>query len=397
MKRDVHRALELLEEYHADLIRTSDVELKYNIERVVNSFKSGLFSALCDIQEFYDNILLNPNISFVHKTVEARKFADRWDGTNAISHSIPVAVPSQPYSRPSSAFSGVRFGTTEPIGTGNILTYSASRDPQVEDYDIFEIVIDASQAGLGFSISGGSNRPPAPDQHIRVTEIKEKGAVWSDGRVRIGDVILRVNSTDVTNVPHEVAVAALNSTGERVTLLIKRDRNIRSLSHTNLSQPPSQPAFDFKPVHRSRSLHQLPQPTLTGRPVSRQSFGAPVAYPQPPPAFLTVPRRVLLRKGNQGLGFNIVGGESGEPIYISQVMPNGVAALSGNVKRGDVLLRVNDIDLSNATHNDAAQVLKSIPPNSNVDMILHYRPEESSQFFTKLQKQSQLTLNQYGR
>lgn len=47
MSRDVHRALELLEEYHADLIRPSDHELKYAIERVVNSFKTGLFNALC--------------------------------------------------------------------------------------------------------------------------------------------------------------------------------------------------------------------------------------------------------------------------------------------------------------------------------------------------------------
>lgn len=35
----------------------------------------------------------------------------------------------------------------------------------------------------------------------------------------------------------------------------------------------------------------------------------------------------------QGLGFNIVGGEEGEPIYISYVLPGGVADLSGNVKK----------------------------------------------------------------
>lgn len=35
----------------------------------------------------------------------------------------------------------------------------------------------------------------------------------------------------------------------------------------------------------------------------------------------------------QGLGFNIVGGEDGEPIYISYVLPGGVADLSGNVRK----------------------------------------------------------------
>lgn len=35
----------------------------------------------------------------------------------------------------------------------------------------------------------------------------------------------------------------------------------------------------------------------------------------------------------QGLGFNIVGGEEGEPIYISYVLPGGVADLSGQVRK----------------------------------------------------------------
>lgn len=96
---------------------------------------------------------------------------------------------------------------------------------------------------------------------------------------------------------------------------------------------------DLKPVHRSSrsresgpafagSLHQIPQPTPAGRPLSRQSFGAPL-LPEP----FSTPRQVVLRKGLHGLGFNIVGGESGEPIYISQVVPGGVADFSGQVKR----------------------------------------------------------------
>ena len=50
------------------------------------------------------------------------------------------------------------------------------------------------------------------------------------------------------------------------------------------------------------------------------------------------PRMVMLRKGEAGLGFNIVGGENTEPIYISYVMPGGVADLSGNVRRVSIIL-----------------------------------------------------------
>lgn len=49
------------------------------------------------------------------------------------------------------------------------------------------------------------------------------------------------------------------------------------------------------------------------------------------------PRTVQLNRGMQGLGFNIVGGEEGEPIYISYVLPGGVADLSGNVRKASSL------------------------------------------------------------
>lgn len=95
----------------------------------------------------------------------------------------------------------------------------------------------------------------------------------------------------------------------------------------------------MRPVHKTRSLHQLPQPQsiLTQpRSSSRLSYGTP----QQVPIITDAPRVVLLRKGDTGgLGFNIVGGESGEPIFVSHVVPGGVADLSGQVYRGDVLLR----------------------------------------------------------
>lgn len=56
--------------------------------------------------------------------------------------------------------------------------------------------------------------------------------------------------------------------------------------------------------------------------------------------FFSAPRRVNLSKGGGGLGFNIVGGEDGEGIYISHVAPGGVADLSGQIHKGDQLLEV---------------------------------------------------------
>ena len=52
-------------------------------------------------------------------------------------------------------------------------------------------------------------------------------------------------------------------------------------------------------------------------------------------------RKIVLKKGNAGLGFNIVGGEDGEGIFVSYILPGGVADLSGELRRGDQLIAVS--------------------------------------------------------
>lgn len=67
---------------------------------------------------------------------------------------------------------------------------------------------------------------------------------------------------------------------------------------------------------------------------------------------------MMLQKGPGGLGFNIVGGEDGEGIFISFILAGGPADLSGELRRGDQIISVNGVNLRNATHEEAAQALK---------------------------------------
>lgn len=71
-------------------------------------------------------------------------------------------------------------------------------------------------------------------------------------------------------------------------------------------------------------------------------------------------RVVDLEKGPSGLGFNIVGGEDGEGIFVSFLLGGGPAERGGALRRGDKLLKVNATDLLGATHEQAAQALKVI-------------------------------------
>lgn len=56
------------------------------------------------------------------------------------------------------------------------------------------------------------------------------------------------------------------------------------------------------------------------------------------------PRVVELPKTEEGLGFNVMGGkEQNSPIYISRIIPGGVADRHQGLKRGDQLLSVNGV------------------------------------------------------
>lgn len=49
----------------------------------------------------------------------------------------------------------------------------------------------------------------------------------------------------------------------------------------------------------------------------------------------------MLHRGTTGLGFNIVGGEDGEGIFISFILAGGPADLGGELRKGDRLVSVS--------------------------------------------------------
>lgn len=79
--------------------------------------------------------------------------------------------------------------------------------------------------------------------------------------------------------------------------------------------------------------------------VSTSGFCLNAVCPLSPPLLLFSrdPRRVLIHRGSTGLGFNIVGGEDGEGIFISFILAGGPADLSGELHKGDQILSVKTL------------------------------------------------------
>ncbi|XP_058253294.1 disks large homolog 3-like isoform X5 [Hemibagrus wyckioides] len=288
---------------------------------------------------------------------------------------------------------------------------------------ILEVNLLKGPKGLGFSIAGGIGNQHIPgDNSIYITKIIEGGAAQKDGRLQTGDRLLAVNNIILQDVRHEEAVAALKNTSDMVYLKVAKPGPVHLNDmyappdySSSLALPPAFPTMVDNHVSHNSSMaymgamepkpvYQPPQVTPSRySPVPRHMLGeddftrAEPIYSviqkalsdmSPPSTHLCrggagrEPRKVLLHKGSTGLGFNIVGGEDGEGIFVSFILAGGPADLSGELRRGDRILSVNGVNLRNATHEQAAAALKRA--GQTVTIIAQYRPEEYSRFESKI-------------
>ncbi|XP_040284252.1 disks large homolog 1 isoform X6 [Bufo bufo] len=253
--------------------------------------------------------------------------------------------------------------------------YVRRRKPITEK--IMEIKLVKGAKGLGFSIAGGVGNQHIPgDNSIYVTKIIEGGAAHKDGKLQIGDKLLAVNTVCLEEVTHEEAVTALKNTSDFVYLKVAKPTTM----FINDSYAPP----DITNSYSQQKDNHISSPGFLGHP----SPPSPSRYSPLPKGMLgdddltREPRKIILFRGATGLGFNIVGGEDGEGIFISFILAGGPADLSGELRKGDRIVSVNGVDLRAATHEQAATALKNA--GQTVTIIAQYRPEEYSRFEAKI-------------
>ncbi|XP_058886921.1 disks large homolog 2 isoform X28 [Acipenser ruthenus] len=311
--------------------------------------------------------------------------------------------------------------------------YVRRRRPMLET--VIEIKLIKGPKGLGFSIAGGVGNQHIPgDNSIYVTKIIDGGAAQKDGRLQVGDRLLMVNNYSLEEVSHEEAVAILKNTSDVVYLKVGKPTNVYltdpygppDLTHSfsptmenhisspgnngsleyNATLPPISPGrYSPIPKHMlgEEDINRPPEPVystvnkLCDKPPSPRHYSPAesdksllhsIPFPHyhigllPDSEITREPRKIVLHKGSTGLGFNIVGGEDGEGIFVSFILAGGPADLSGELRRGDQILSVNGIDLRGATHEQAAAALKGA--GQTVTIIAQYRPEEYGRFEAKI-------------
>ncbi|XP_015853177.1 disks large homolog 2 isoform X12 [Peromyscus maniculatus bairdii] len=281
--------------------------------------------------------------------------------------------------------------------------YVRRRRPILET--VVEIKLFKGPKGLGFSIAGGVGNQHIPgDNSIYVTKIIDGGAAQKDGRLQVGDRLLMVNNYSLEEVTHEEAVAILKNTSDVVYLKVGKPTTIymtdpygppdithsysppmenHLLSGNNgtleykTSLPPISPGR-YSPIPK----HMLVEDDYTSHSQHGTTTRQPSVTLQRAISLEGEPRKVVLHKGSTGLGFNIVGGEDGEGIFVSFILAGGPADLSGELQRGDQILSVNGIDLRGASHEQAAAALKGA--GQTVTIIAQYQPEDYARFEAKI-------------
>ncbi|XP_052739843.1 protein scribble homolog isoform X10 [Bicyclus anynana] len=324
--------------------------------------------------------------------------------------------------------------TPSPTPVANYQRLQASPPPATQPYVppayqqkvLVHTTLIRDGSGLGFSIAGGKGSPQYRDDSdaIYVSRISPQGAAAKDGKMLVGDKVVSINGVDMEKAPHETAVSLLTGHERFVRLVLQRTitpdqgnslprkstsdevrEHKTSLPNVNVTPTPKPTANHVPPLignHTARVPAHLPpqphtqpqpQPTPLSQPQppqqpqphlqQTQTAYAPTAAPQPAPRKLsqTNGTDVVMVKEGGSLGFSIIGGTdhscvpfgAKEPgIFVSHIVPGGVAARSGKLRMGDRLIKVNGSELVGATHRDAVQLL--LQPGPTLSLTVRHDP-----------------------
>lgn len=191
--------------------------------------------------------------------------------------------------------------------------------------------VDPSEP-LAISIVGGNETPLV---RILIQDIYREGVIARDGRLLPGDMILKVNGIDISNVPHCYAVATLKQPCQLLRLTVLREQRHRYRSHSHGHPHGHGHGHDVAAGHPS---HGLPH-----HPLRDDSI------------------HVVLNKStpDEQLGIKLVRRPEEHGVYIFHLLEGGLAARDGQLCVGDRVLAINGHDLRYGAPEHAALLIQA--------------------------------------
>ncbi|XP_062054526.1 tyrosine-protein phosphatase non-receptor type 13 isoform X6 [Lepus europaeus] len=201
--------------------------------------------------------------------------------------------------------------TSEVTRSENLTTTSKNDlEDHLEDFELevelLITLIKSEKGSLGFTVTKGNQSIGCYVHDVIQDPAK------SDGRLKPGDRLIKVNDTDVTNMTHTDAVNLLRAAPKTVRLVLGR-----------ILELPRMPVLP----------HLLPDITLTCN--------------------------------KEDLGFSLSGSHDSfhQVIYISDINPHSVAAVEGNLQLLDIIHYVNGVSTQGMTLEEANRTLDMSLPS----------------------------------
>ncbi|XP_017263263.1 tyrosine-protein phosphatase non-receptor type 13 isoform X2 [Kryptolebias marmoratus] len=155
--------------------------------------------------------------------------------------------------------------------------------------NVFDVCLVKNTSGLGFSFSREEHVPDEPhgSSMVRVKKLFPGQPAAESGRIKVGDVILRVNQTPLKGLSQHEVISALRGTGQEVTLLLCRPeqgvlREIDSSALTPKPSPKKQPANLSDLSLNSSATASPPQVYMdqspVGKALERLQFKSPARH-----------------------------------------------------------------------------------------------------------------------
>ncbi|XP_059000770.1 LOW QUALITY PROTEIN: ligand of Numb protein X 2-like [Mustela lutreola] len=219
---------------------------------------------------------------------------------------------------------------------GQTYSHPDSSSPREE---VFHVVFPKRDSGeqLDIKLIRRTDEPG-----VFILDLLEEGLVAQDGRLSSNDRVLAINGHDLKHGTPELTTQIIQASGERVDLTIARPGK-------------SQPGNPLRDTGAQSSSQHHAQPLYHNRPSSHKDLTQCVTCQE---------KHITVKKEPpESLGMTVPGGrgsKSGElPIFVTSVPAHGCLARDGRIKRDDILLNINGIDLTNLSHSEAFAMLKA--------------------------------------
>uniref|UniRef100_A0A8C7ECI1 Ligand of Numb protein X 2-like n=1 Tax=Nothoprocta perdicaria TaxID=30464 RepID=A0A8C7ECI1_NOTPE len=177
---------------------------------------------------------------------------------------------------------------------------------------------------------------------IFILDLLEGGLAAKNGKLSRNDRVLSINGQDLRQGTPETAAQIIQTSESRVNFVVLRQPGVQlpdSVDDSSTSNSSSS-SNGGSPVHHRRRLDQ-------------NHYRRKCTYQK------TVS---IKKEPKESLGITIGGGRDNKnklPIYVTSVQPIGCLFRDGRIKRGDILLSINGIDLTHLNYYEAVSALKS--------------------------------------